>query len=170
MYNAYIGIGSNLGDRAANLLTALDYLEEEGIAVDAVSSIYETAPQGVTDQAWFLNMAVRVKTALAPRDLLVLLQAIEAKMGRVRDRRWGPRIIDLDILLYQRLDEGSPEGFCEDSPDLEVPHPRLKERAFVLIPLLEIDEDISLPDGTLLKDCLPHVLKHQEVRLFRMDG
>lgn len=219
MYLVYIGIGSNLGDRAGNLLTALEYLEEKGLTVDAVSSIYETEPQGLSDQPWFLNMAVRVTTALCPRDLLALLQNIEAEMGRVRDLRWGPRIIDLDILLYEELDESSwekpgkgksdlaAEGLKSSSetlvkrsgdgsvsggsgevpgegisvkgagcvgvirePDLEIPHPRLKERAFVLIPLLEIDKDISIPDGTPLKNFLPEVSGNQEVRLFRMQS
>lgn len=167
MYTAYIGLGSNLGDRAGNLLAGLEYLEEEGIVIEAVSSIYETEPQGFTEQPRFLNMAAKVRTTLTPRELLKLLQSIEARLGRVREVRWGPRTIDLDILLYKLSgvgDVSSPVVISE--PDLKVPHPRLKERAFVLIPLLEIDEDISLPDGTLLKGCLPEAARDQEVRLF----
>lgn len=166
-YTAYIGLGSNLGDRAGNLLAGLEYLGREGIAIEAVSSIYETEPQGFTDQPRFLNMAAKVRTALTPRELLLLLQRIETQLGRIRELRWGPRTIDLDILLYMEADAGEGSSpVVINEPDLEIPHPRLKERTFVLIPLLEIDEDISLPDGTLLKDFLPETVGVQEVRLF----
>jgi 2-amino-4-hydroxy-6-hydroxymethyldihydropteridine diphosphokinase len=160
MQAAYIGLGSNLGDRIQNLTDALEYLEDEGVITDEVSSVYETEPQGFTDQPWFLNMAARVKTTVSARDLLKLLQRIEARMGRVREMRWGPRVIDLDILLFGRE--------VISQPDLEVPHPRLTQRAFVLIPLLEIDEDIQLPNGMPLKNYLTETSEKQEVRLFRI--
>lgn len=168
MYTAYISLGSNQGDRAKNLSEGLKCLEKEGIALEAVSSIYETEPQGFTDQPWFLNMAAKVKTTLTPRELLGLLQSIEARLGRVRTVRWGPRTIDLDILLYEFSGvEKTDSPLVISEPDLQIPHPRLKERAFVLIPLLEIEEDISMPDGTLLKECLQEAARGQKVRLFR---
>lgn len=156
MHSAYIGLGTNLGDRWQNLALALEYLEKRGIVIDALSSVYETEPQGVVDQPWFLNMAARIKTDLSPHSLLEVILDIEAQMGRVRLERWGPRIIDLDILLYEKV--------VLKVPDLQIPHPRLTERAFVLIPLLEIDESLTLPDGTLLKDYLPNITGNQGVR------
>ena len=106
--------------------------------IAAVSSIYETAPVGLTDQPDFLNLVVSVRTALSPRELMDALLHIENKMGRVRTVRWGPRVIDLDLLLY-----GSEQV---DLPQLTVPHPRLRERAFVLVPLAEIAPELRLPE------------------------
>ncbi len=135
---AYLSIGSNIGDRLHHLTEAVRALRlHDGIIVTSVSSIYETAPVGYTDQADFLNMVVCVETALAARDLLEVCQKIEHGLGRVRDIRWGPRTADLDILLYNNDNI--------ETKNLIVPHPRMFERAFVLIPLLEIAPLLAKP-------------------------
>jgi 2-amino-4-hydroxy-6-hydroxymethyldihydropteridine diphosphokinase len=135
----YIGLGANLGDREATIRTALDLLAAEGdVAVEAVSSLRETDPVGYEDQPRFLNGAAALRTELAPRALLDRLQDIERHLGRDRSGpRFGPRTIDLDLLLY-----GSAEI---DEPGLEIPHPRLHERLFVLEPLAELDERLEVP-------------------------
>nr|WP_222439445.1 2-amino-4-hydroxy-6-hydroxymethyldihydropteridine diphosphokinase [Sporosarcina sp. BP05] len=126
-----MSIGSNIGDRLYHLTEAVRALHShDGIIVTSVSSIYETAPVGFTDQADFLNMVVCVETALTAQVLLEECQKVEHGLGRVRDVRWGPRTADLDILLY------NSESI--ETENLIVPHPRMYERAFVLIPLLEI--------------------------------
>ena len=131
MNTVYLSIGTNMGEREANLKLAVKLLTEaEGVKVEAVSSIYETAPVGFTDQASFLNIAVRLATDLSSGEMLRLCQRIEQELGRVREFRWGPRIIDLDILLYNH------ENIETES--LIVPHERMFERAFVLVPLIEI--------------------------------
>ena len=131
MNTIYLSIGTNMGDREANLKLAVKLLaESEDVAVEAVSSIYETAPVGFVDQAPFLNIAVRLSSSLSPSDMLRLCQKVEQELGRVREFRWGPRIIDLDILLYNH------ENIETES--LIVPHERMFERAFVLVPLMEI--------------------------------
>ncbi|ASF27357.1 MULTISPECIES: 2-amino-4-hydroxy-6-hydroxymethyldihydropteridine diphosphokinase [Bacillus amyloliquefaciens group] len=128
---AYIGLGSNMGDREHYLRQAVAMLSrQDGVTVSKVSSIYETDPVGYEDQDQFLNMAVEVKTALSPFDLLDVTQSIEAELGRTREIRWGPRTVDLDILLYNR------ENI--ETERLIVPHPRMYERLFVLAPLKEI--------------------------------
>jgi len=131
----YIGLGSNLGNRQANINKAIEYLKSNSqIKIEKISSIIETEPQGGPPQGKFLNAVVKIKTSLAPQDLLRFLQDIEAKLGRTRLIRNGPRTIDLDILLY--------DNKVIDEPNLEVPHPRMFERDFVLKPLLEIEPDI----------------------------
>ena len=139
MTRAYIGLGTNLGDRAAMLRAALEQLAAEpGVAVVGVSPVHETEPVGVTDQPRFLNAAAAVETELPPRDVLDRLLGIERRLGRTRDGpRFGPRTIDLDLLLYG--DE------VIDEPGLEVPHPRLHERLFALEPLLELEPQLELP-------------------------
>lgn len=134
---AYVGFGSNLGDRLVLLARAVHLLANPKVKIGAISSVYETAPQGNVDQPSFLNLVVQIETDLTPRELLRHTQAVEAKLGRVRDLRWGPRTVDLDILLFgeQVIDE---DGF-------QVPHPRMVQRAFVLVPLLELDPDLILP-------------------------
>lgn len=128
---AYLSIGSNIGDRLLHLTEAVRALHShEGLTVTSVSSIYETAPVGFTDQADFLNMVVCVEAGLAAQELLDVCQKIEHGLGRIRDIRWGPRTADLDILLYN--------NDSIETESLVVPHPRMHERAFVLIPLLEI--------------------------------
>ena len=136
---AYIGLGTNLGDRRANIQAALKKLDNPPIMkVVQVSSVYETAPVGVTDQADFYNLAIAVETTLGPRELLDTLLHLENQMGRVRTLHWGPRVIDLDLLLY---------GDAQITlPGLTVPHPRLRERAFVLVPLAEIAPELALPE------------------------
>jgi 2-amino-4-hydroxy-6-hydroxymethyldihydropteridine diphosphokinase len=138
MTTAFIGIGSNLGDREANLGQAIELLSaEDGIEVVAVSGIRETDPVGPVEQGPFLNGAVKLDTSLGPRELLDRLLSLENRLGRVRSERWGPRTIDLDLLLYggERVDE----------PGLTVPHPRLHERRFALEPLLDLDPALEIP-------------------------
>jgi 2-amino-4-hydroxy-6-hydroxymethyldihydropteridine diphosphokinase len=143
---AYVGLGSNLGDRERNLRRAVARLAELGSVRS--SSVRETDPVGIADQPRFLNAAVELETELAPRDLLDRLLAIERELGRDRalERRWGPRLVDLDLLLYG--DE------VVDEPGLTVPHPRLAERRFVLEPLHELDPELALPDGRQVADLL----------------
>jgi len=144
---AFVGLGSNLGEREATLWKALEGLgATEGIEVVAVSSFRETDPVGVVDQPRFVNGAAALETSLRPRELLERLLDVERSLGRDRavEERWGPRTLDLDLLLYG--------GETIDEPGLEVPHPRLAERAFVLEPLLELDPDLRLPDGRPLRD------------------
>jgi 2-amino-4-hydroxy-6-hydroxymethyldihydropteridine diphosphokinase len=143
---AYIGLGSNLGEREENLLAALERLSELGPL--RASSFRETDPVGVTDQPRFLNAAAELETDLSPRDLLVKLLEIERELGRDRaaETRWGPRTIDLDLLLYG--DE------VLDEPGLTVPHPRLAERRFALEPLQELAPELTLPDGRRVRDLL----------------
>ena len=137
MNTAYIGLGSNLGDRYAHLLSALTRMSERGIRVTAVSPIYETDPVGYTEQPRFLNAACRVETDLPPRELLGEMWRIEGEVGRTPSFPSGPRVIDLDLLLYgdRILSE----------PDLAVPHPRMQERAFVLVPLSDIAAQVRHP-------------------------
>ena len=134
---AYIALGSNLGEKKQNILTALNYMEQSGLKVLAVSSLLETEPYGVTDQPFFINAAVKIETELAAHDLLRLLLAIELKMGRVRKRHWGERNIDLDLILYD-------DKIMKDK-DLIVPHPDMQNRLFVLSPLAEIAGDVVHP-------------------------
>src|ERR671922_865120 len=142
---AYLGLGSNLGDRLANLQGAVDVLRRgRGIDVTASSRVWETAPVGGPDQPDYLNAVVRVETHLAPEDLLAACLRAERELGRVRAERWGPRTVDVDLLLYDER--------AVDEPDLVIPHPRIGERAFVLVPLLELEPDPRLPDGTRLVD------------------
>jgi 2-amino-4-hydroxy-6-hydroxymethyldihydropteridine diphosphokinase len=142
---AFLGLGSNLGDRLTNLQGALDLLQAEpGLRVVASSRVWETVPVGGPPQPDYLNAVIGVETDLSARDLLEVAHRVESRLGRVRKERWGARSIDVDLLLY---DEESIE-----EEDLVVPHPRLRERAFVLLPLLELAADVTLPDGTRLRD------------------
>lgn len=128
---AYIGLGSNLGDRERHLREATERLgRRPGIRVSRLSSIYETEPVGYVDQGAFLNMAAEVETTLNAEQLLDAMLDIERELGRTRDIRWGPRTIDLDLLLYGDIRKSSEK--------LQLPHPRMLERAFVLVPLIEI--------------------------------
>ncbi len=134
MTRAYLGLGSNLGDRAAQLQRAVDELAATPeIRVAAVSRVYETTPVGGPEQGDYLNAVVAIDTGLAPRELLAVAQRIEQLADRVRTVRWGPRTLDVDVLLV-----GDEEV---DEPDLQVPHPRLHERAFVLAPLRDVAPD-----------------------------
>ena len=135
---AYIALGSNLGDRRATLDAALRLLAESpGVKIVRVSAFLDTAPVGKTDQPRFLNAVAQIETSLPPRRLLELLLALETQLGRVRTEHWGPRTLDLDLILYgQRI---------ISEPDLVVPHPLMHERAFVLEPLAEIAPDAPHP-------------------------
>ena len=151
---AYVGLGSNLGEREATLREALSRLGElEGVAVVAVSTFRETDPVGNVDQPRFVNAAAELETSLGARELLDRLLEVERSLGRDRssEARWGPRTVDLDLLLYGDETIGDP--------GLEVPHPRLAERAFVLEPLLELDPALRLPDGRPLRDLHPPELE-----------
>ena len=142
---ATLALGSNLGDRLATLQRAVDLLgAEPRIAPTRCSRVWETDPVGGPPQPDFLNAVVRAEVDLEPLDLLAACQRVETALGRVREVRWGPRTIDIDILLF--------DARAIDDPDLVVPHPRMRERAFVLMPLLDIDPDPVLPDGTHLLD------------------
>ena len=138
MTTAYLGLGANLGDRLANLQRAVDLLAEvSGLRVARSSRVYETEPVGGPEQPEYLNAVVEVETDLAPHDLLEACLSVETRMGRVRAEPWGPRTIDVDVLTYG--DE------TIDEPDLVIPHPRMHERGFVLVPLAELTADPSLP-------------------------
>ena len=147
MTRAYVALGANLGPREITLLRAVDLLAEtEGVEVRAVSQLRETEPVGVVEQPLFLNGAVALDTSLSPRELLDRLLEIERGLGRVRDVRWGPRVVDLDLLVYGDLHV--------DEPGLRVPHPRLHERRFVLEPLAELDPDLEIPGYGPMSDLL----------------
>lgn len=129
---ATIGLGSNLGDREANLRQALEHLAQTPeTAVVRASSLYDTEPVGVEEQPHFLNAVAQLETQLTPQQLLWNLKLIERRLGRVRSQRWGPRTLDLDLLLYEDL--------VLDEDDLQIPHPELAKRSFVLVPLVELD-------------------------------
>jgi len=136
MATVYLSLGSNLGDRKKNIASALKMLGQEA-QILKVSSLYETEPVGYKDQPWFLNCVCSIETDLSPQALLKFVKATERKMGRKPTRCFGPRLIDIDILLYDDL--------ILDSPDLTIPHPRLEERAFVLLPLREIASQLVHP-------------------------
>lgn len=140
---AYLGLGSNLGDRLTHLQRAVHQLDaDERTTVQAVSSVYQTEPVGGPDQDAYLNIAVRVGTRRSPARLLALCQDVEAALGRERTVPWGPRTIDVDILLY------GPRTV--DTRRLQIPHPRLAERAFAIVPLIEVAPGATFPDGTSL--------------------
>ena len=135
----YLALGSNLGNRLANLRAAIAHLPPQ-VVVEHYSTVYETEPAYVTEQPRFLNMVLQARTALPPHDLLQHLKAIEHDVGRTTTFRNGPRIVDLDILLYDNLEL--------DTADLVIPHPRMLERAFVLVPLAELAPELVLPGQT----------------------
>lgn len=148
MTTTFIGIGSNVGDRVGFCRRAVDELRNApGVSVEATSSLYETHPIGGPPQRSFINLVVKATTDLMPRELLDRTQGIETKLGREpSDIHWGPRVVDLDILTFG--DEKVSE------PDLEIPHPQMTQRRFVLVPLLEIDPDASDPWGARYADHL----------------
>lgn len=133
----HIGIGSNLGSRKENCKKAIGQLLENGITVTKMAAITETEPWGVADQQKFMNTAVEARTDLGPGELLEVLKEIEREMGRLPSTRWGPRLVDLDILFYDDL--------VMNTADLEIPHPLIKGREFVLRPLAEIAPDKKHP-------------------------
>lgn len=147
MSRVYISLGSNLGDREKNIKEAIRIVSgasllptkepKKKINVVKISSIYETEPVGFKEQNWFLNAVIEIETTLSPQELLVVLQQVESKLDKKIERKWGPRTIDLDILLY--------DDIILDSPDLQIPHKLMHERAFVLIPLVQIAPNIKHP-------------------------
>lgn len=142
---AVLALGSNVGDSAATLQAALDALgATAGIRVVAVSSLYRTDPVGGPQQDDFLNAVALVDTDLGPRDLLAACQGIEAAFHRVREVRWGPRTLDVDIIAL--------DDMIDDDPDLTLPHPRAAERAFVCIPWAEVDPDAVIPGGRVVAE------------------
>ena len=144
MQRVFLGLGANLGDRLATLQQAVDLLAARGVRTIASSRVWATAPVGgPPDQPEFLNVVVEIDPAeMAPKEVLAAANAVEAELGRVRDVRWGPRTIDIDVLLWG--------GLTSDDPSLTIPHPRMHERAFVVMPLLDLDPDARLPDGRRL--------------------
>ncbi len=153
-----IGLGSNVGDRYSNLMRAVRAMSADGkIILEKTSSIYETSPVGVLEQPTFLNAVVEGITALDPFCLLQYLKDIEDAVGREKTYRWGPRVIDLDIILYGDL-QMQTDG-------LTIPHAEMKNRAFVLIPLAEIEPDLVLPDGTPIRQALQNLSEEDTVTL-----
>jgi 2-amino-4-hydroxy-6-hydroxymethyldihydropteridine diphosphokinase len=144
----YLGLGSNVGDRVGHLRAAIELLGERGVEVEAVSSAYETEPVGeVLDQPDFLNAAIRIRTGLEPEPLLEVCKAIEVEQGRMlAASRHSPRPLDIDLLLLGDLELSTER--------LTLPRPEVTSRRFVLVPLLELDPDLKLPDGTRLADAL----------------
>jgi 2-amino-4-hydroxy-6-hydroxymethyldihydropteridine diphosphokinase len=147
-FRAFLGLGSNLGDRQRTLQQAVQEIGRlERTRLTAISPVYETEPFGVTDQPMFLNAALEVDTGLAPEAILPGLLRIERELGRTEGERWAPRVVDLDILLY--------DGLVRESVELTVPHPGLSERRFVLVPLCDLDPDLVHPvSGLTMADLL----------------
>lgn len=148
MRSGYLGLGSNVGDRESHLHAAVELLRERGVEVEAISSTYETEPVGeVLDQPDFLNAAIRIRTDLEPEELLDACKEVEVARGRALDApRHSARPLDVDLLLL---------GDLELSTDrLTLPHPEVTSRRFVLAPLLELDPELTLPDGTRLEDAM----------------
>jgi 2-amino-4-hydroxy-6-hydroxymethyldihydropteridine diphosphokinase len=136
MHTIYLGLGTNLGDRTANLQAAIAGLAEK-LVMTAVSSLYQTPPWGVTDQPDFLNLCLAAQTDLTPEELLTFVKNLEVALGRQPAERWGPRLIDIDILFYANQ--------LVETETMTIPHPRLAERAFVLRPLADIAPDFVHP-------------------------
>ena len=155
--DGYLGLGSNVGDRASHLRAAIELLAEKGVEVLAVSSTYETEPVGeILDQPDFLNAAARIRTELEPEQLLDLCKAVEIEQGRMMaGPRHGPRPLDVDLLLLGDLEL--------ETHRLTLPHREVSSRRFVLVPLLELDPDLTLPDGTRLADALARLGPGQRV-------
>ena len=158
-----------MGDKSINLKKAIGFLEANGMQIKKASSVYETEPIGVTEQDWFYNMVIELQTDLSPQDLLLRAKNIEQKMGRKESSIWGPRVIDIDVLMYDNLvvDTKVKEY------GLKIPHPELKNRAFVVLPLLEMEPDVNLPNGEKVHDYLSDT-KDQAIkkigRLEELDG
>ncbi|MCL5986984.1 MAG: 2-amino-4-hydroxy-6-hydroxymethyldihydropteridine diphosphokinase [Actinobacteria bacterium] len=156
----YLGLGSNIGDREINLRRAVDLLTSHPeIRVTRVSSIFQTSPMHYLDQPLFLNVALEAETSLTPEELLEVCKQIEKDVGREENFRFGPRKVDVDILLYDEMEI--------DEEGLRIPHSRMLLRKFVLIPLLEIDKKIKLPDGGSLKAALLALGEDDEVNFYK---
>lgn len=137
MHTAYVAFGSNMGEKENYIKRALEKIEEKGIKIIKVSPIYETEPYGVLDQDSFLNGVVKIESNLTPENLIEVLLDIEKQLDRIRERRWGPRTIDLDIIFY--------DGFIINEENLIIPHRDMENREFVLKPLCDIDENFIHP-------------------------
>lgn len=160
MSKAYLGLGGNVGNRKSNIDEAIQLLEGHNeIRVNKRSSDYETAPVGYEQQEWFLNVVVEIETTLTPYELLAICNEVEQQLKRVRLIRWGPRTIDIDILMY--------EGFESKEDRLIVPHPRMTERAFVIIPLMEIAPNLHI-NGRDIKE-IAKDLYNQRIRKLEYD-
>jgi 2-amino-4-hydroxy-6-hydroxymethyldihydropteridine diphosphokinase len=158
MVISYLSLGSNLGNKRTNLKRAVTFINEHPqIKLIAQSSVYETKPVGYRKQPDFLNLVIKIETTLSPQQLWQVVQKIEKKIGRKPTVRWGPRLIDIDILLYNDL--------TLTQPDLEIPHPELEKRAFVLIPLQEIAPGIRLPSGNNLASLIKNLPKQGVKRI-----
>ena len=157
-YRGYLGLGSNIGDRRAHLEAAVAALPHHGVQVLASSSVYETEPVGlVTEQGDFLNACIRTATSLCPEQLLEACKEVERELGRHgTEIRHGPREIDVDVLVL--------DGVTHSSARLTLPHPSVVERRFVLVPLLELDAQLTLPDGSSLAAALEALRQGQQVR------
>ncbi len=157
-FDATLGLGSNIGDKSANIETAVARLtSQRDIVLVRQSGLYRSPPWGVTEQDWFVNAAVAVATSLTPRALLERCQQVEHDMGRLRRERWGPRIIDIDILTYRDAQV--------KEPDLVIPHPLIGERAFVLVPLREIAPHVRV--GSHSVDELAAAVDTHQITLMR---
>ncbi|MHB8172471.1 MAG: 2-amino-4-hydroxy-6-hydroxymethyldihydropteridine diphosphokinase [Thermincolia bacterium] len=155
MIKVYLGMGSNLGDPVAYLKQGLAELQKQTrIKVLATACVYKTEPIGYQEQDWFANTVIEVETSLTPQELLQVLQVIENHLGRERTIRWGPRTLDLDILLYGEE--------VINNPDLEIPHPRIAERAFVVAPLAELAPELTL-GGKNIKELANSIVKQQKI-------
>lgn len=153
----YLGLGSNLGDRTQYLVQACAILARHpAISVQSVSSLYHTAPVGVTGQNWFLNAVAQLHTPLSPRALLTVTQATERRLGRTPMFHWGPRVVDVDILLYDAVQL--------HTPFLTLPHAALRDRLFVLIPLYEVAPELRLPGGPPIRELLTGLADHDSVQ------
>jgi 2-amino-4-hydroxy-6-hydroxymethyldihydropteridine diphosphokinase len=160
MTTVYLSLGSNIGDRAKNIARAIEALNARGVPVTRESSLYETEPLEIRQQPWFLNCAVEAQTELTPERLMAVLLEIEREMGRERLIPKGPRLIDMDILLY-----GSE---IVREPGLEIPHPRMAERKFVLIPLAEIAGEVNHPVSMMtIAEMLEAIADRSEVKMWR---
>lgn len=159
---AFLGLGSNLGDRAGMLSAALRMLAGPDVRVARASRVYESPPWGKTDQPAFLNQVVEIETTLSPERLLARGRQVEDALGRVRRERWGTRTIDIDILLYGDR--------VIDSPELVVPHAELRRRAFVLVPLAEVAPGLRLPSGETVLDLLGTLPDRAAVRAAGVDA
>jgi 2-amino-4-hydroxy-6-hydroxymethyldihydropteridine diphosphokinase len=160
MGKVYLGLGSNLGNRARNIYAALRRLRSY-VRLEQISSLYETEPVGLTDQPWFLNLVCAGVTTLSPQDLLRAVKRIEAELGRREGVRFGPRLIDIDVLLY--------EDQVLATEQLELPHPRLHDRGFVLIPLVELAPNLVHPVLKVsVRELLERAASLEEVRLYQI--
>lgn len=163
MHRAFICIGSNIGDRAVNISSAVNLLKEyKNISLVKISALYETKPFGVKKQPDFYNCALEIDTDYTPEDLLMILKSVEKKIGRKETFEWGPREIDLDLVLFGKMRINNAK--------LKIPHPGIYERDFFLVPLLEIDENLIEPNGNKkLKDYLKLIETNHIIRKIEFD-